>query len=644
VLYPRAVRSERRSVHIGPPGVLPLSLLSLCIGVSLFLPAAGGGQRLAAGSVRFDTGADLALLDSDAPDPVLVGGELVYTLTVTNQGPDQAEAVALSDTLPGSVSFSSASTDQGSCSEQGGVVSCDLASLAPLASATVTIRVTPGQAGTIADNASVASTTVDPDSSNNSASTQTSVHPSQPNIVIVITDDQPALDGRLINFQPTVKSVFKDHGVTFTDFHGESPLCCPARAGFLSGQHTTNHGVTINSAKLFKPAMSLATQLHGVGYYTFLVGKYMNGYAKGCPSVNVNCAPHVPPGWDRWAAVSEPVYYNYNLWVDGAPVHYGSAPDDYSTDVIARRTIDLINAAPPNKPIFAWIAPRAPHGPATPAPRYAKTACRPEPWKPPNFQEADVGDKPSWLQTVPLGGPPKSLQPVCRSLLAVDDLVRGVRSALAARGLLDNTLFIYTGDNAMNMREHRLDGKTAAYETQIPFLASWPARLGTSQSSITERLENIDLAPTLCELAGCTLGPYPNGQAHPDGYSFARLLLGSAGSLDRSAVFEDMPAASGVTTGSGPWFSVITTRHSPLATVGCAAASSGGCLWQYTQYPRTNEDELYDLSNGPCWTWSVGQPGDPCELQNVTSDPAYAEIKASLQSDLANLKTEKGHP
>jgi arylsulfatase A-like enzyme len=411
----------------------------------------------------------------------------------------------------------------------------------------------------------------------------------------------------------------------------------------VSGQHTTNHGVVVNSAALFKPAMSLATQLHGVGYYTFLVGKYMNGYdARGCKTTN--CAPHVPPGWDRWAALGGVYYYDYKLWVDGTPLHYGSAPADYSTDVIAKRTIDLINTAPANKPIFAWLAPVASHAPQTPAPRYATAPCRPAPWQPPSYQEADVSDKPSWLQKVPRGGAANSSQGACRSLLAVDDLVRDVRDALAAHGRLDNTLFIYTGDNGMNMGEHRLSGKTAAYETQLPFLASWPASLGTSPRQITERLENIDLAPTLCELAGCTLGPYPNGQAHPDGYSFAKLLLGTADSLDRPAVFEDMPKDKGVTTGSGAWFSVITTRHSPLATVRCAAASSGGCLWQYTQYPKTHADELYDLSNGPCWTWLPGQPGDPCELQNVSSNPTYAEIKASLTSQLTALKGERGHP
>jgi uncharacterized repeat protein (TIGR01451 family) len=598
-------------------------------------------------SVEVPPSADLVLQDVDTPDPALVGDDLVYTLTITNDGPDAAAEVLVRDTLPAAVTFSSATADDGACTNDDGVVSCALDRVRAHAVASVSIHAKPLEPGTISDDASVTSRTSDPDFNNNAAKARTVVRARKPNIVVVITDDQPALDGRLINFEPTVRTIFKDHGTTFTDFHGESPLCCPGRAGFLSGQHTTNHHVVINAAKLFNPSMTLATQLDGVGYYTFLAGKYMNGYdAKNCLKANrLNCAPRVPPGWDRWAALGGVFYYDYDLWVDGATaaVHHGSSAADYSTDVIAQYAVQMIHDAPPTAPIFGWIAPVGPHGPSTPPPRYLTTPCRPAAWGPPSYQEADVGDKPAWVQAIPRGNPtPKPLQGACRALLADDDLVRDVRDALAADGRLDNTLFIYTGDNGMNEGEHRLGGKTAPYETQLPFLASWPRQLGTSSRSITERLENIDLAPTLCELAGCTLGPYPNGQPTPDGYSFAQLLLGNETSVDRSEVLEDMPG--GVTTGSGPWFSVITTRHSPLASVGCAAASSNGCLWQYTQYPTTNEDELYDLSNGPCWTWSLGQAGDPCELENLTRRAAYAQIKATLANDLARLKLEKGHP
>src|SRR4051794_15580025 len=89
-----------------------------------------------------------------------------------------------------------------------------------------------------------------------------------PNVVVIMADDQPVLDGRLLQVLPHVRQTFIDHGLTFTDFHSETPLCCPARAGFLTGQHTFNHGVVWNDATLFDPSMTLATQLQAAGYYT----------------------------------------------------------------------------------------------------------------------------------------------------------------------------------------------------------------------------------------------------------------------------------------------------------------------------------------------------------------------------------------
>src|SRR5437660_1573017 len=101
-------------------------------------------------------------------------------------------------------------------------------------------------------------------------------------------------------------------GTTFSNFHLETPLCCPARAGFLTGQHTLNHGVTKNVASMFKPSMTLATQLHALGYWTMLAGKYLNGYEK--------IAPAVPAGWDRFSATVTPNelgnYYDYDIYND----------------------------------------------------------------------------------------------------------------------------------------------------------------------------------------------------------------------------------------------------------------------------------------------------------------------------------------
>ena len=142
----------------------------------------------------------------------------------------------------------------------------------------------------------------------------------------------------------------------------------------------------------------------------------------------------------------------------------------------------------------------------------------------------------------------------------------------------------------------------------------------------------------MCELAGCTLGPYPDDQATPDGRSFASILLGHSLTLGRDAVIEDMPEGVNAIP---PWYAVVTTAASKLRSVGCPGASRGECRWYYVEY-ATGERELSDVSNGPCWRWHTRDPGDPCELTNLAGQPAYAVVQAALAQRLNQLKQQRG--
>jgi uncharacterized repeat protein (TIGR01451 family) len=116
--------------------------------------------------------ADLSLTKADTPDPVAPRAALIYTLVATNNGPNAAPDARLLDTLPAGVTFVSASTG---CMHSAGQVDCDLGTLAPGASATVTITVTPKARGVITNTATLGSSAPDPDRSNNRATTETTV-------------------------------------------------------------------------------------------------------------------------------------------------------------------------------------------------------------------------------------------------------------------------------------------------------------------------------------------------------------------------------------------------------------------------------------------------------------------------------------
>jgi uncharacterized repeat protein (TIGR01451 family) len=120
-------------------------------------------------------GPDLAITKADAPDPVTLGSNLTYTLTVTNNGPDPSTDSTVTDTLPAGVTFMSATPSQGSCSQLGGTVTCTLGPLAVGASATIEIVVTVDATAVcpLSDTATVVGAETDPVANNNSATAET---------------------------------------------------------------------------------------------------------------------------------------------------------------------------------------------------------------------------------------------------------------------------------------------------------------------------------------------------------------------------------------------------------------------------------------------------------------------------------------
>lgn len=118
--------------------------------------------------------ADLGVAMTDSPDPVRRRANLTYAINVTNAGPSAASAVTVTDSLPASMRFVSASVSQGSCSGTS-TVTCNLGGLANGASASVTIVVRPQSLGTYANTVAVRSSTPDNISTNNSATVTTRV-------------------------------------------------------------------------------------------------------------------------------------------------------------------------------------------------------------------------------------------------------------------------------------------------------------------------------------------------------------------------------------------------------------------------------------------------------------------------------------
>jgi N-acetylglucosamine-6-sulfatase len=347
-----------------------------------------------------------------------------------------------------------------------------------------------------------------------------------PNVVLIVTDDLAAsdLDPDTLEHMPNVRALMEE-GTTFEESFVSNSLCCPSRATILRGQYAHNHQVLHNQPPLggaerfrFSGAdgSTMATWLKERGYGTAFFGKYLNGYA----------STYVPPGWDEWRAVSGN-FLSDDLNENGRIVGYGA--DRYHLDdVLSEKASAYARRAdrpePPffteNRPFLMWIGTKAPHQPATPAPRDENAYPHLSLPEPPNFDEGNVSDKPGWVaDNPPLSPEQKGYMRELhgdrlRSMLAVDDMVGDLIGALRESGELSNTYVFFTSDNGFHLGEHRLGaGKWTPYEEDIrvPLIVRGP---GVPEGrTLSHMVLNNDLAPTFADLAGAEAPPFVDGRS-----------------------------------------------------------------------------------------------------------------------------------
>ena len=169
------------------------------------------------------TEADVEMVSKvDTPDPAVAGETITYTLTATNNGPSQAAAVTIVDTLPAGVTVVVASLPA-DCVEGVGTVTCTVSSLDALATATRTFTVTvdPGTpSGTVLTNtATVSSTTTDPDLGNQAAIAQTTIGTSADLSITKSAAPSPVVAGEPLSYTITVSNAGPSvaQAVTVTD-------------------------------------------------------------------------------------------------------------------------------------------------------------------------------------------------------------------------------------------------------------------------------------------------------------------------------------------------------------------------------------------------------------------------------------------
>ncbi len=419
-----------------------------------------------------------------------------------------------------------------------------------------------------------------------------------PNIVVIVTDDQ-RFDS--LWAMPVVERELVSRGASFPDAFVVNPICCPSRVSILTGAYSHTTGVyrqapPFGRFEWFDDASTLATWLDDAGYTTGLFGKYIDGYQ------HPGLTGYVPPGWDRWEGFVHAGYLDYKLSVDGDIRSFGDGPQEYSTDVLAHDAEAFVRDA--QGPLFLYLAPAAPHGPAIAAPGDEDAFPDLGPWRPPNYDEADVSDKPAWVRALPpLDAAERERVDTLRAnqyrtLLAVDRAVEGVLQALRDTGRLEDTLIVYTSDNGLAWGEHRWSKKEAPYEEviRVPLVVRWDVGGIVPGATPAALALNVDIAPTIAEAAGI---PAPGAE----GRSLLPVLRGETEGSPR----EDLLVEHLAGTNPVPTYCAVRSRE-----------------WMYVRY-TDGEQELYDLRS------------DPWELENLAGDLSVGSVLAERRERLEAL-------
>jgi N-acetylglucosamine-6-sulfatase len=192
------------------------------------------------------------------------------------------------------------------------------------------------------------------------------------------------------------------------------------------------------------------------------------------------------------------------------------------------------------------VAPKAPHSPATPAPRHVNTFNGVKAPRLPSFNEVDVTDKPPWIKSLPkltsnnIANIDKRHENRIESLQALDDLVADVVLKLGEKpDVLSNTYIFFTSDNGFHHGEHRIpQGKGRPYEESVrmPLVIRGPdvvpPAAGQPRLSTDKLVVNTDYFPTFMELARAqTLTP-----SYVDGRSLLPVLKAPTTTSWRTAI------------------------------------------------------------------------------------------------------------
>jgi len=388
----------------------------------------------------------------------------------------------------------------------------------------------------------------------------------RPNILVITTHDS----GRYFGCYgidelrtPAIDALAAD-GVCFTRYFATVPICSASRATMLTGRYPQSHGlmdlVHPNAGwKLGDDERHLSHLLRDAGYGTYLFGMQHEAWDVNTLGFDETHAQHASGGGRQFAG-----------------------------EVAESVAEFLASSAQDTSPFYAQVGFVETHTP------FAREHIEPD--------DSNSVYIPPYVQP---DGPMRQTMAEFQGMLrTVDDAVRTIVDALAASGLEEDTLLVFTTDHGIELPR----SKWFLYDpgVEIALVMRWPGGGIDGGRTCDHLLANVDFVPSVLELAGMTV------PENIEGVSFAANLADDAAEAPRDAVF-GMYQKFDIRSVRTDDFKLIQHFNFPTDYLELPVASD--MQMQKRVIPMV---ELFDLRT------------DPNEFNNVSDDPAYADVRDEL--------------
>jgi N-acetylglucosamine-6-sulfatase len=417
-----------------------------------------------------------------------------------------------------------------------------------------------------------------------------------PNIIFILTDDH-RWDALGILGHPVVETPNLDRlceeGVRFENAFVTTSLCSPSRASFLTGQYASTHGVKNNLTPWNNDNVTFLELLKKAGYDTSFIGKWhMPGQLPRLRGVDQFITFTVQGGQGR--------YFDCPLIVNGVE---RPSKKRYITEELTDYALEFISRKR-DHPFCLYLSHKAVHHQFLPPPELAGIYRNRKLPLPP---EADTWI--SWnldhLYCGLIGPLERTYRNYMETLHATDLEIGRILSRLEEMGIADNTVIIYSGDNGFFFGEHRLMDKRWAYEESIrvPSIIRDPRQAGSAGRVASQMVLNVDVAPTVLEIAG--LAPVA-GMAGQSMMPFLKHISRQGRVAWRYEYFQDFPYRI-------PNMEAVRTNR-----------------YKYIRYQGRKPDELFNLIR------------DPREQQNLIQSTEGRSVLPQLKKRLTELRKGRG--